>query len=158
MSFSDIIQSARAIAIANKLRPDEIAFWHSICREYSKLFSTPLHLVLKMDPEYVILEVYSDQMSEWNEEDKLEEFLDMIGYLKDPDYDSTKARLLREENQKIIEEEHERIRLNKPIHESLVKKEEKKLESKPKEIPKSGGINMGLIKQLQNDGEKGGGF
>ena len=152
MSFRDLIESSQATALANKLNPNEYEIWLRFCREYSKRFNTPLKQVMQEDPEWVITQIYSDNFSDWNVEEKLYDILDIIGSLSDPEYDVKVERAKREELEKIIQEERDRLARGESIHTSLNKNKKKK------ELPKSGGINLDLIKQLEKDEKEAGEF
>lgn len=161
MSFREIIEAAQAMALSDKLYPDELAIWHKYCREYSKLFYEPLSLVIKMDPEWVMYQVYSNQLSTWNNEENLEDIQDLLGTLSDPDYDVKKERTHREQMQKILDEERLRVVEGRAIHKSLEKNDLVIKAEEPvikKELPKSGGINMDLIRSLQNEEKETGDF
>jgi len=153
MFFKEIIETAQSVALANKLRPTEISIYEKICREYSKLFHTELTKVYDLSPEFVFTQLYSNQLESWDEEERLPEILEMIYSLSDPNYDASKEAAIKEETQRIIEEEERRIMEKKPIHSSLGKSQSKAIQEDPipKELPKSGGINMALINQLKNE-------
>jgi hypothetical protein len=162
MNFSDLVETSTAVALASKLYPDEAAIWLRYCRSYSKLFYTPLLQVMDLNPEFVITQVMSDQLAEWDVEERMEDLLDIIGGLKDPEYDAKRERAIRESDQKMEEEERQRLKEGKAVHKSLEKDKRVITKEKPaapkKELPKSGGINMNLIKQLQNDEKESGEF
>ena len=162
MSFRDLLETAQALSLANRLYPDEAAIWHKYCRAYSKTFSEPLSKVLEMDPLTVFSAVFSDNLDEWDIEERLQETFDLIYSLQDPNYDAKKEAAIREEIRQI--EERERIRLEKgeAIHPSLAKEkhiitkdQSPKKETPPKELPKSGGIRMDLINKLNNSDNEG---
>jgi len=152
MSFRELLETSQSIAISNRLLPDEQAIWNKYCREFSKRFNTSLTEVHKLSPEFVLTELFSDYLADWDVEDKLEDIFDMIGSLKDPGYDAAKEKAIRDELKKLEEDERLRLEENRPVHDSLVVK---KFGDKPKEekveLPKSGGINSELIRRLQND-------
>ena len=92
IDFKDLLDTCQAEAIANKLSPTESSIWRSLARSYSKLFSTPLHLVLNMDSEHVILNVYEYQLKDLDEDkiENLEHLMETIYTIEDPDYDAKK--------------------------------------------------------------------
>jgi len=155
MSFSDLVEASTAVALASKLYPDETAIWLRYCRNYSKMFHTPLLQVMELNPEFVITQVMSDQLADWDIEERMDDLLDIIGGLRDPEFDAKRERALREADKKMEEEERQRIAEGKAIHKSLEKDKRVITKDQPsapaKELPKSGGINMNLIRQLQND-------
>lgn len=155
MSFRELLETSQAIALADKLHPTEVSIWHRYCREFSKKFNVSLVETLKLDPEFVFTQVYSDQLSDWEPEEQIDNIRDLLGSLSDPDYDASKERAYREEMQQILEEEKERLEEGRAIHESLEKKTfGEKPKEQNKELPKSGGINMNLINQLRDENEK----
>ena len=157
------METSQAIALERRLLPSEQAVWAKICREFSKRFHTPLLEVHGMNPEFILTELYSDNLDEWDLEERLPDLEDIVGSLSDPDYDAAKERAFREETRKMVEEERERLKNNRPIHSSLEKdkhvfqKEQPQAEP-PKDFPKSGGLNMNLLKQLANDETESGEF
>jgi hypothetical protein len=157
MSFRLLLEAAQAQSLADKLAPTEVAIWESYCRSFSVRFSTPLLQVMAMDPFFVVQQVNSDQLSEFEPEERLDDLRDMLGHLSDPSYDAKREQAIREELRQLEEQEAERLREGREIHPSL-KKDKRviaKEEPKPKELPKSGGIRMDLINQLNNQDKEG---
>src|ERR1700679_1091043 len=105
MSFRDLIDCSKAIALSEKLHPDEAAAWKKYCRSYSRQFSEPLSQVLLMDPLTVMTAVFSDQLEDWDIEENLENVMDLLNGLQDPDYDIKKERVFREEMRNLEEQE-----------------------------------------------------
>jgi len=161
-TFFDLIQTAQAIAIAGRLSPDEKYIYDRVCREYSKDFSTPLHIVHTLNPEFVLTNYYAEQFSNWNLEESADEIRDMIGALNDPEYDAKREAELREMDRRMLAEEEERVKDNKAIHPVLEKKKSAVIMPEenivPEGLPKSGGLNSKLIQQLRNDGGESEGF
>lgn len=157
MSLRDILETAQAISLASVLAPDEEEVWKRYCRTYSKTFSEPLTQVLSMDPLTVFSAVFSDQLDEWNIEEKLPEVFEIIYSLQDRDYDIKKERAIREEMRLLEEREAERIRDGRAVHSSLEK--DKRVIAKeqpiPKDLPKSGGLNMNAINRLNSQDKEG---
>jgi len=166
VSMKEIAETAQAIALSTKLSPTESSIYERMCREYSKLFFTELTKVHELPMEFVFNQIYANSFDKWDEEERLNDIFDVIGSLSNPDYDAQKERALREEMQRILEEENKRVEEKRAIHPALekdktkfVKQEEKPIENLiPKELPKSGGVNMALIRQLQNDETESGDF
>lgn len=148
LGLQELIDACQAMALAHKFEPDELSVYRSYCRKYSKSFHTPLHLVLKMDPEHVILNVYEDKLSEVDVEENAESLLDMIYSLADPEYEKQQKEEIDRFAEMAEEEERQRIAKGKPIHPAL--KEEAELF--PKSLPKSGGINLSYLED--NDDNK----
>lgn len=156
MSFRDLLESAQSISLAARLAPDESAIWHKYCRTYSKQFSEPLSQVLLMDPLTVLTAIFSDHLDDWNTEERLEEIFELLGSLSDPEYDLKKERAIKEENRQIEERERLRLERGEAIHSSMEK--DKRVITKdqpPKELPKSGGLNMNAINRLNNQDREG---
>lgn len=157
MSFRDLIDTSAALALADKLQPTEVSIWERYCRDFSVNFATPLLEVHKLDPLFVMREVNALNLSDFEPEENIERLFEIVGSLSDPDYDHKKEMALKEEIRQIEEREAKRLKNNEPVHESLGKDKRviAKEESKPKELPKSGGINMGLINKLNNQDREG---
>lgn len=157
MPFRDLLETAQSLALADKLQPNEVAVWEYYCREFSTKFSTPLLEVRNLDPLFVIKEVSSLNLSELNVEEHLIEVQEMIASLLDPEYDVHKERAIREELRQVQEREEERLREGKAIHPSLEKDKRviTKEDTLPKNLPKSGSLNMNLINQLNNSNKEG---
>lgn len=157
MSFRDLLETAQAVSLSDRLAPDESAIWHKYCRTYSKTFSEPLSQVLNMDPLTVFKAVFSDQLDGWEFEENMDSLWEMIGSLKDRDYDAKKEKAIRDELHQIEERERQRIENNEPIHPSLGKNKQviTKDQPKSKELPKSGGLNMSAINRLNNQDREG---
>jgi hypothetical protein len=121
MSLRELTEFCQAQAIADKLNPDEASVWRAVCRAYSQKFSTPLHEVLNLDPEFVFTHYYEDQLEELDGYEHLEKMLDILYGIEDPDYEQTR----KEEFDSFIEmaeaQEEERIKHGKPIHPGLKK-------------------------------------
>lgn len=146
MGLQELIDSCQAMALVHKFEPDEISVYRSYCRKYSKTFHTPLHQVLKMDPEHVILSVYEDRLSEVDIEENTEELLDMINSLADPEYEKQQKEEIDRFVEQVEEEEKQRIAKGKPIHPALKDENETAIKS----LPKSGGINLSYLEDDDN--------
>ena len=156
MSFKEIEDTAQAVAISERLSPTFEYIWNRYCRVYSELFNEPLSLVLAMDPYYVCHQVFSSKLDKLDLDDNIENIQDIIASLEDPNYDINKERAYREQMKRIEDEEELRVKEGRAVHESLEKenyvfKKEEPTPEMPKDLPKSGGLNMNLINQLKND-------
>lgn len=124
MSFRDLIQYCKAKSIADALQPDELAIWRSACRSYSEYFNTPLKEVEKLDPEHVFLSTFEKQLDDIDVEKNVEQLLEQLYRIKDPDYDSKEEKnledFIKNVEKKAKEEEKKKSLLEKE------KKEEKK--------------------------------
>lgn len=164
MSFRDFIESTQSIALAQKLSPDDESNWNYICREYSKIFHTPLHEVIKLPPEFVCINIFAEQFSKMDIEENLENLQDVLSGLLDPEFDIKRERAFREELKNIQDAENKRLAEGRAVHPSLEKKIKKekileKIEEKlPQDLPTSGGLNLDIIKRLQNEEKESGNF
>jgi hypothetical protein len=155
ITFEEIVEYCKAEALAGKLFPTEASNWRWFCREYSKAFHTPLHEVLTMDPEHVILFVFEDNFD--NKRLKKKEDLDSIilelRRLEDPNYDEKEAKQFDDWTAGIEEWEEERQRTGAPLPTKAGSKNPKPI---PKPLPKEGGINLAYLSQEQeNDPDNG---
>jgi hypothetical protein len=156
MSFRDLLDTASAQALADHLNPSEISVWEKYCREYSTRFHTPLLAVMDLDPLFVTRMVNSDNLTDFNAEERLEDLHDIVGQLKDPEWDSKKEKAIREELRQIEERERQRVERGEAIHPSLEKDKRVITKDQPsKELPRSGGLNMSAINRLNNQDREG---
>jgi len=163
MSFIDVLQTAQALALADKLQASEISVYEDYCRRYSQKFYTPLLEVMALDPAFVIKMVYADQLSDWDKEERIDDLRDLLGHLSDPDYDQKKEQAIRDEMRRIVEDEADRVRTGRSIHKSLEKKVIKSFEeatsenTKPEaeKLPSQGGLNFEAIRRLNNSENEG---
>lgn len=143
LHLSEIIEFCQVESVANKLSPNYASRWRSICRSYSKLFSTPYHEVLKMDAEFVILAVFEEELDEINPIDKVHELMDRVFAIEDPDYQASQERDLQDFIKDAEEEEEARIKQGKPVYVPP----KKKSKEKSKELPKEGFIDLSYLEK-----------
>ena len=158
MSLKEILETAQSVALSEKLVPNELSIWHKYCRIFSQKFNEPLSQVLLMDSEYVLTQIFSSQLDDLDlsDTDHVQNVYDAIMSLSDPDYDAKKEKALREADQKMVEEERQRLKEGHAVHKSLEKDKLKFVKERPqKELPKSGGLNTNIIQQLQNEDKEG---
>lgn len=158
MYFKELLDYCQAQAITNVLENTELSVFRSICRQYSAKFNTPLHLCLDgtIPLEDIMLAVFEDQLDSFDEEKDLENILDIIYGMEDPEYAKQKKEELEEFIEKAEMEEHERVASGKPIHRAM--KDETSIPSEktvlkktaPKELPKSGGINLSYLEREES--------
>lgn len=152
MDFKELLDYCQAQAIAHTLESTEMSVWRSLCRNYSKTFHTRLDLVLEMDPEAVMLAVFEEQLDDFDEAKDLDNLLDKLYALEDPEYESQKAVELDDFIERAEAEETERLKAGKPIHpamkndSSLPAPKEKPVE----ELPKSGKLNLSYLEREEN--------
>lgn len=152
VDFKDLLDYCQAEAIANKLAPTEDSVYREMCRTYSKTFHTPLHLVMEMPAEHVILSVYEEQISEMDSSklDNLERMLDIVMGIENPDYDKEREDKLAQDIERYEREEEERVASGRAIHPSLknkypVKKKEEPAEPAPETKSTSGSVDFSSL-------------
>ncbi len=152
--LNDVVDFCRAEALANKLWPTEISDWRWFCREYSKTFHTPLHIVMEMDAEHVILCVLEeglDSKSLARRED-FDKIVDELRHLEDPEYESNKEKAMEDWTAGIEEWDAQRVQKGAP----LPRKGKQEPTRVPKPLPKEGGINLAyLSKEQESDPDNG---
>ena len=148
MNIFDILEHAHSKALLNKLVPDEAAIWRGMLRKYSKTFNISIIDAEKMNPEDIALALYENQLDDLDLDDDRDFslFMDRLYTLDDPNYDAEHDKEEEAANQKILDEENEKIA------KKALKKANPKAEPK-KELPKQGGINLNyLSKQQETEG------
>lgn len=158
IEFKDLADYCQALALANKLHPTDEAIYRSFCRQYSRSFHTPLHQVLDLDPIVVMTAIYEDQLEEISLDDNMEQIMDLIYQLEDPEYAQQKRDELKQFIKDSEEEEEERIEMGKPIHRALadenevsLKKDTSEVPPTPnKKLPQGGGINLSYLEREEN--------
>lgn len=107
----DVIDLCRAEALAYKLVPSDEADWRWFCREYSKTFHTPLHLVEAMTPEYVIVRVLEDGLDSKHlrKREDASKVIEELRRVEDPNYDLTQAEEFEEFAEGIEEWDNQRL-------------------------------------------------
>jgi len=152
VSYKDLLDLCQVEAIAAKLAPDELAIHRYYCRQYSKLFHTPLHVAQSLDPALVIRAVIEDRLDGEDEMDEIEKYLDVVYMVEDPEYVTQRQQQEEDYLAQAQEEEAERVRLGKPIHPALKGESTLVPDAPPKtNLPKSGGINMAALKHLESE-------
>lgn len=154
IEFKDLLEYCQALAIANKMNPTEDSTWRSLCRDYSEAFHTPLYLVLEMDPEHVILNVYEKQAEGMDIEDynKLEHILDTLRTIEDPNYEAVKNKEQEEFDRKAEEEEEQRVKENRPVYVPKKKSLFGKASPPEKKLPTGGSINLDYLAKQDSEG------
>ena len=152
MDFKELIDTCQIAAIDSLLNSTESSVYRSMCRSYSKSFSTPLHLVLEMDPEHVMLNVYEDQLDGYDLDDmeKVSNLLESILQIEDPTYFASKKQDDEDFAKQAELEEEERIKSGRPIPGF-----KKSLLSKPVETeenrPQGGSVNFDYLSKLDKE-------
>lgn len=143
MLLKDLLDTLQVEAISNRLTPTEDVVWRKICRAYSNRFSTPLHEVLELSPEFVILHFYEQALEGLDVDENAESWLDMVLSIQDPNYDSNKEEELQQFIEHAESVEKDRVASGRPIHKDIAKE----ATLIPKELPKQGGINLSYLER-----------
>ncbi len=158
MDFNDLLECMEAEALSNKLFATEASIYEYICRRYSQRFSTPLHLVMELDPAFVVRMHYEAELDEVDLEENLESVLDQAYALQDPNYERSKKDQFAEDIKKYEAQEAERIAKGLPVHKAMAKMPKKTSEKTllKKEEPTLAGPTEGFVNfgHLKVDEEK----
>lgn len=154
IEFKDILEYCQIEAISSRLSPTEVSVWRALCRSYSKMFHTPLHLVLEMSPEHVILNVYEEQTDELDIDDylKLEHLMDVIKKIEDPEYAAKQVNEQEDFDRKAEQEEADRVKSGRPVYEGKKKTLSKKTDEPEKKLPTGGYINLEHLSKQDSEG------
>jgi hypothetical protein len=154
--FYEILEYCKANAIANTLQPNEVYIWRKLCRDYSKKFNEPLTEVMEMNPEHILTAIFEDQLDSYNVEENIEDLVDKIYSMENPEYEKEKEDELKQFIEDAETLEKERIKNRKPIHKALKDEvslrdtsEKSYLDKKNK--PASGSINLEYLEKLDNE-------
>jgi hypothetical protein len=139
-----------------------VSIWRSLCRSYSKKFSTPLHLCLDgtIPAEDILLAEFEDQLDNFDADKDLDTILEQIYRIEDPDYEEKVEEEVREFMAQAAKEERDRVRLGKPIHRLLGKEPnlENTSEKPPAIDPKKSGGHINLSYLEREEANNVGGF
>jgi hypothetical protein len=155
MEFKELLEALQIEGILDKFYPTDASVWESICREYSKQFHTPLHLVLEMPPTFILRHYYANQLDDIKLDDKAEHLLEIIRAIEDPNYEKTKEEEITEFLDDAEREEEERVKSGISLSQHLSKKKKNKKPAKPEE-PKKGFIDLSYLEreEMLGDGEE----
>ena len=145
LEFEELVEICKAEAIAFKLFPTEQSSWRYFCRKFSEKFHTPLKEVFEMDPEMVILNVYESQLEDLTIEDKIDQIMEQIYTIEDPNYESQKEEDLEDFIRQAELEEEERIAKGEGLKIRSQKNRfnpSKKDPDTPKDLPKEGFVDF----------------
>jgi hypothetical protein len=157
MTLDDLLDFCSAEALASKFEPTESAVWRKLCRQYSKKFHTPLPQVMSLNPEEVAINVFEENLEELDTEEHLEQLLDLIYTLEDPEYARQKEEELGQFIKDTERQEKERIRAGKPIHPGMVsdssprKLVSKKEATRESSLPTGGIVNLSYLEDDSNE-------
>lgn len=148
MTFDELLDLCSAEALASKLAPTADSTWRKICRTYAKKFNTPLPQVLEMSAEEVALHVFEDNLDDLDSEEHLEQLLDLVYTLDDPEYAAHKEREMKEFDREAERQEIERVKAGRPIHPAMAsdgapqKLNSKNDNKKEASLPTQGAANL----------------
>lgn len=150
IDFYDLFELAQIKAIESAISPSLDSIWRMKAREYSVMFYTPLHVVMKeLDPSMVLQALYEAKYPPSIVDEELEELLDKLNLLKDPNY----SRMSKEDTEDLVDsvlnKEIKRLGKKKTPTQETIKQEIKASEAKPK-ISKSGSMNFGELEKMDS--------
>ncbi len=151
LSLHELIQCCQVEAIANRLDPTIISRYKDFCREYSRLFSTPYHLVLEFDPEFVISTVLDERLDGIDIDEKMEDLMDRVYSIEDPNYEKSKEQDLQAFIDQSLEEEQERLKQGRPVFQKTKKSISKKEEPLKEKLPTGGYVNLSYLENLDKE-------
>jgi hypothetical protein len=144
-----MINTTKALAIANALLPTQESVYRNFCRRYSVAFHTPLSEVFELSPEHVILNVFEHEMDDLDLDEHTEDLLHMIYQIEDPEYDDKVAQDVEDFIMLAEEEEKKRLAQGRRIGQKVQAKP--KIDPIPPEMPTSGGLNLAYLEKLDNE-------
>lgn len=161
-TLNDILDVSMVDSLLNKVEPTEHSAYRFICREYSKKFHTPLHIVEhELALDYVILHYCESQLDAMDIDENIEKILDKLYELQDPEYVKQKKQNLDEDIKKYEDEEELRLAEGRPIHgrskksSGVIGKPIEKKKEVAKVIPTKGSISLA---HLESEDSEGSGF
>jgi hypothetical protein len=150
MNLYDLIEYAQVKAILNALDPTQESIWRIKCREYSELFSTPLHVVVNdLDPVFVLQQLYEYQFNPSIVDSELPELLEKLNKIKDPNYDPLPKEEMENLVDAVLNKEIERLSKKKTPVQETAKQETKP--SKPQMLPKS--LDFSDLEKMESKAE-----
>jgi hypothetical protein len=162
LRFTDLLEAAETEALFEKIQPTELYVFESICRSYSVKFSTPLYVVMnELDPYFVIKQHYASQLDDTDLDETLEQFLDSLYNLQDPNHERSKKDEFDSDIKLYEQQEKDRLAKGLPVHKAMRKKTSEKApteETLPEteEVPTLTGPTQGFVNfgHLRDDQEK----
>lgn len=108
--IQDLIDVCRIESISTKIQPTMASLYRGFCREYSKVFHTPLHLVFNLDPELVLTNLFEDKIADSPLDKNVDMWLKTIKLVEDPNYEEVMEKDLDNFVERALEEEKERLK------------------------------------------------
>lgn len=106
--------------------------WRMKLREYSERFHTPLHEVMDLDPMFVLQHLYEARLTPSMVEEELEDILEEMKKIKDPEYVKISAAELEDFVDQVINKEIKRLGTKKAPTPETIETEVKQAETRPK--------------------------
>ena len=151
MNFYDFFELCRLRAIGLAIDPTVESIYRMRCREYSEKFNTPLHVVeTELDPMFVLQHLYEMQYSPRIVDEELNEILEQLYKIKDPDYVSISKEELEDLVDNVLNKEIKRLGKKKRPTQETIATEIKKAETQK---PKSGSMSFGDLEKMDENVE-----
>ena len=129
--FYSLFEYSQLKAINSALDPTIDWFWRMKCREYSKEFHTPLHVVMRdLDPLFVLQHLYESQYNRHAIEEDLDGVLENLYKMKDPNYTPISKEELEELVDSVMNKEIKRLSKKKSPTQETIQTEIKAAEVK----------------------------
>lgn len=151
INFYDLFELAQIKAIAVALEPSLESRWRIRCRSYSEMFHTPLHMVMDLDPMFVLQALAESKYPPSIVEGELEELLDLLNKAKDPTYSRLTAQETEDLVDAVMNKELSRISKKKvPTQETI---QSEIIADTKKNTLKKGGISFTDLESLESKSE-----
>jgi hypothetical protein len=153
LDFYQLMELSQLRAINCAIEPSRDSLWREKCREYSVRFFTPLHIVINdLDPMFILQALYEEQFSRFIVEEELEEILEKLYTVRDPDYTSVSKEELEELVDNVLNKEIARkSKKKKPTQETI--QNDIKENSKKSLLPKSGSMSFKDLNRIESSSE-----
>jgi hypothetical protein len=153
MDYYSLLEFSQLKAIHLALEPSIDSIFRIKCRDYSQRFHTPLHVVMnELDPMVVLEALYEEQYRPSIVEEELEELMDRLYLMKDPNY----SRMTKEQTEDLVDavlnREIERAKKKKAPTQQTILDEIKRADTKPQN-PKSGAMDFSQLEKLESKSE-----
>jgi hypothetical protein len=161
MDFYSILEFEQLKAIQAAIEPSMESIYRMRCRSYSQKFFTPLHEVYDLDPSLVLQSLYEDQYHPSIVEEELEELIEKLYIMRDPNYASMSKQEIEDLVDSVLNKEIARAAKKKRPTQETIQTEIKAAEIKKPEIdvkPKSGSMSFGDLEKIDSKVEGKNGF
>lgn len=158
MDFTDLLNDAKVDAIQSVLLPTEASAWRGICRSYSIMFYTPLHVVETLDPEKILQAIYEQQLDNFDPEKHTQGLYEQLCRIENPDWEEDEEEDLEDFIAKAEAKELERVKsgkaikgLDKPNAKMPTLENTTTKEPVKSNLPISGGVNFDHLAALEQE-------